>query len=146
MDENGEGYAPLIMSSNSLPCIDVNGCEYLGGLTHHPMAEMTNTKNGRAKMHAKLLCWMDQWPTELKGYTKHVKPRHKEHMEYNGMSWGMVNQNGNHCSYLMMQSMSKLKEQKKIIMRKASTPSKLMTTCAECMMFGDMPNLLLLRI
>jgi len=35
---------------------------------------------------------MDQWPTELKGYTKHVKPRHKEHMEYNGMSWGMVNQ------------------------------------------------------
>jgi hypothetical protein len=39
-----------------------------------------------------------------------------------------------------------LKEQKKIKMRKASTPSKLMTTCAECMMFGDMPNLLLLRI
>jgi hypothetical protein len=35
---------------------------------------------------------MDQWPIELKGYTKHVKPRHKEHMEYNGMSWGMVNQ------------------------------------------------------
>jgi len=56
MDENGEGYAPLIMSPNSLPCIDVNGCEYLDGLFHHPMAEMTNTSNRRAKMHAKLLC------------------------------------------------------------------------------------------
>jgi hypothetical protein len=33
-----------------------NGCEYLGGFSHHPMVEMTNTKNGRAKMHAKLLC------------------------------------------------------------------------------------------
>jgi hypothetical protein len=29
---------------------------------------------------------MDQWPIELKGYTKDVKPPHKEHMEYNGMS------------------------------------------------------------
>jgi hypothetical protein len=42
MDENGEGYAPLIMSPNSLPCINTNGCEYLGGLSHHPMVEMTN--------------------------------------------------------------------------------------------------------
>ncbi len=88
---NGEGYAPLVMCPNSLPCIDVNGCEYLGGLSHHPMVEMTNTKNGRTKMHAKLLCQMDQWPIELKGYTKHVKPCHKEHMEYNGMNWGVVN-------------------------------------------------------
>ena len=56
MDENGEGYVPLIMFPNSLPYIDVNGCEYLGGLSHHPMVDMTNTKNGRAKMHAKLLC------------------------------------------------------------------------------------------
>jgi hypothetical protein len=56
MDENGEGYAPFVMSLNSLPCIDVNGCEYLGSLSHHPMAETTNTKNGRTKMHAKLLC------------------------------------------------------------------------------------------
>jgi hypothetical protein len=45
---------------------------------------------------------MDQWPTKLKGYAKHVKFLHEEHMEYNGMSWGMVNQNGNHSSYLMM--------------------------------------------
>jgi hypothetical protein len=59
---------------------------------------------------------MDQWPIELKGYAKHVKPQHEEHMEYNGMSWGLVNQNGNHSSYLMMQSMSKSKEEEKIIM------------------------------
>ncbi len=88
---NGEGYAPLVMCPNSLPCIDVNGCEYLGGLSHHPMVEMTNTKNGKTNMHAKLLCQMDQWPIELKGYTKHVKPCHKEHMEHNGMNWGVVN-------------------------------------------------------
>jgi hypothetical protein len=42
MDENGEEYAPLIMSPNSLPCINTNECEYLGGLSHHPMVEMTN--------------------------------------------------------------------------------------------------------
>ncbi len=102
MDENGEGHASLIMSPNSSPCIDANGCEYLGGFSHHPMAKMTNTKNGRTKMHSKLLCQMNQWLTKLKGYTKDVKPQHEEHMEYNGMSWGLVNQNGNHCSYLMM--------------------------------------------
>jgi len=56
MDENGERYAPIVVSPNSLPCIDANGCEYLCGLSHHPMVEMTNTKNGKAKMHAKLLC------------------------------------------------------------------------------------------
>jgi len=56
MDENGEGYAPFVMSPNSLPCIDVNGCDYLDGLSYHPMAKTTNTNNGRAKMHAKLLC------------------------------------------------------------------------------------------
>jgi hypothetical protein len=65
---------------------------------------------------------MDQWPTKLKGHAKHVKLRHEEHMEYNGMSWGVVNQDGNHCSYLMMQSMSKLKEEGKIVMPKALTP------------------------
>jgi hypothetical protein len=50
-------------------------------------------------------------------------------MEYNGMSWGMVNQDGKHWSYLMMQSMSKSKEEEKIVMLKASTPRKLMITC-----------------
>jgi hypothetical protein len=73
-----------------------------------PMLEMINTKNGRAKMHAKLLCWMDQWPIELKGCTKHAEFRHKEHMEYDGMSGGVVNQDGKHRWYLMMQSMIKL--------------------------------------
>ncbi len=62
------------MFSSLLPCIDANGHEYLGGLFHHLVGEMTNTKNGRAKMHAKLLCQMDRMPTKLKGYTKHVKP------------------------------------------------------------------------
>jgi hypothetical protein len=40
---------------------------------------------------------MDQWLIKLKGYVKHVKPQHKEHMEYVGMSGGVVNQNGKHC-------------------------------------------------
>jgi len=43
-----------------------------------------------------LLCWMDQWPTKLKGCTKHAEPQHREHMEYDGMSRGMVNQGGKH--------------------------------------------------
>jgi hypothetical protein len=81
-----------------------------------------------------------------KGIAKHAKPWHEEHMEYNGMSWGMVNQSGKHCSYLMMQSMSKSKEEKKIIMPKASAPWKLMSTSMWCMVFGDMLNFLLLRI
>jgi hypothetical protein len=46
----------------------------------------------------------------------------------------------------MMQSMSKSKEEEKIIVAKALAPQKLMTTCVWCMMFGDVPNLLLLRI
>ncbi len=82
----------------------------------------------------------------LKGYTKHVKIQHEEHMEYNGMSWGMVNKNGNHCSYLLMESMSKSKEEEKIIMRKASALQKVMTKCVVCMMFRDVPNLLMLCI
>jgi hypothetical protein len=66
--------APFVMSPNYLPSINANKREYLGGLSHHPMVEMTNTKNGRTKMHAKLLCQMDQQPTKLKGYIKYVKP------------------------------------------------------------------------
>jgi len=66
------------MFLNPLPCTHANGHESLGGFSHHPMAEKTNTKNGRAKMHAKLLCQMDQWPIELKGCTKHVEIRHKK--------------------------------------------------------------------
>jgi hypothetical protein len=41
--------------------------EYLDGLFHHPVVKNTNTKNGRTKMHAKLLCQMDRLLTELKG-------------------------------------------------------------------------------
>ncbi len=62
------------------------------------------------------------------------------------MSWGVVNQDGKHCSYLMMQSMSKSEEEEKIVMLKALAPRKLMTTCVWCMMFGDVLNLFLLRI
>ncbi len=62
---------------------------------------------------------MDWQPTELKGCAKHIEPQHKEHMEYDGMNKGVVNQDGRHWSYLMMLSMSKLKEEK-MIMLKAS--------------------------
>jgi hypothetical protein len=68
------------MFSNPLPCTDTNGCKPFGGLFHHPMVEMTNTMNGRAKMHAKQLCKMDQQLTELKECAKHVELRYKEHM------------------------------------------------------------------
>jgi len=61
------------MSPSSLLCINANERVSLGDLSHHPMVEMTNTKNGRAKMHVKILCWMDQQPTKLKGCAKHVK-------------------------------------------------------------------------
>jgi hypothetical protein len=52
-------------------------------------------------------------------------------MEYNGMSWGMVNQDGKHCSCFMMQSMSKLKEEEKIVMSEASTVMDRLQTSGE---------------
>jgi len=64
--------------------------------------ENDKTKNGRAKMHAKLLCYMDWRPIELKGFIKHTKLWHEKHMEYDGMSRGVVNQDGKHQWYLMM--------------------------------------------
>jgi hypothetical protein len=60
------------------------------------MVEMMSTKNGRAKMHAKFLCWMDQRPTKLRICAKHAKPQREEHMECDGMSGDMVNQDGKH--------------------------------------------------
>jgi len=45
-------------------------------------------------MHAMLLCQMDRRPTKLRGCTKHTKPQHEQHMEYDGMNGGMVNQGG----------------------------------------------------
>jgi hypothetical protein len=77
------------------------------------MAKMTSTKNGKLKMHAKLLCWMDQWPIELKGCAKHAEPWHGDHMECDDMSGDVVNQDGKHQWYLMMQSMSKSKRRKR---------------------------------
>jgi hypothetical protein len=97
-------------------------------------------------MHAKLLCQMDQRPTKLKGCVKYVEFWHEEHMEYDVMSRGMVNQDGKHWWYLMMQSMSKLKKEEMMVMLKASTPWKLMIVCVWCMMFGDMLNMFPLRI
>jgi hypothetical protein len=47
------------MSPIPLPSTNANMCAYFGGLFHHSMAEMTNTKNGKAKMHAMLLNKMD---------------------------------------------------------------------------------------
>jgi hypothetical protein len=37
------------------------------------MEEKTNTKEGKIKMHAKLQCWMGQWPQKLNEYTRHAK-------------------------------------------------------------------------
>jgi hypothetical protein len=54
------------MSPNPLPCTNANDSEFFGGFSQHPMMEMTNTKNGRTKMHVKLLCQMDWQPIELK--------------------------------------------------------------------------------
>lgn len=42
--------------------------------------------------------------------------------------------------------MSKLKKEEKMIMLKASTPQKLITTYVQCMMLSDVLNLLLLHI
>ncbi len=45
-------------------------------------------------MHAKLLCQMDRQSIELKGCARHIEPLHREHMEYDGMNVGVVNQDG----------------------------------------------------
>jgi hypothetical protein len=37
------------MSFNHHPCIDASECESFGGLSHHPMEEMTNTKKKMIK-------------------------------------------------------------------------------------------------
>jgi hypothetical protein len=81
------------------------------------MVEIKNTTNGRVKLHAKLLCLMDQWPIELKGCAKHTKPWCGEHMEYDGMSGSVVYQDGKHQWYLLMQSMSKCKEEKTVMLK-----------------------------
>jgi hypothetical protein len=60
------------------------------------MAKKTNTRYGRTKMHAKLLCQMDRLLNELKGCIKHVELSHTKHMEYDGISGGVVNQDGKH--------------------------------------------------
>jgi len=60
---------------------------------------------------------MDQQLTEIKGCTKYTEPQHGEHMGYDDMSKGVVNQDGKHRWYPMMQSMSKKEE--KMIMPKA---------------------------
>jgi len=84
------------MFPSPLPCIDINVHKTVDGLFHHLVAEMTNTRNGRTKMHAKPLCRTNRQPTKLKGCAKHVELRHKKHMEYDGMNGGMVNQDGKH--------------------------------------------------
>jgi hypothetical protein len=67
-------------------------------------------------------------------------------MGYDGMSGGVVNQDGKHRWDLMMQSMSKSKKEEKMVMLKALAPRKLMIACVRCMMFGDVLNLFLLHI
>ncbi len=82
-------------------------------------------------MHAKLLCQMDQQWIELKGCARSIEPLHRKHMEYDGMSVGVVNQDGKHQWYLMMESMSKLKKEEKTIMSKALAPWKSMIVCVQ---------------
>jgi len=139
-------YVFFVMSPSPLSYIHANGHKFLNGLSQHLVIKKTNNRNERAKMHVKLLCWMDRWRTKLKGRTKHAKLWHKKRMEYDGMNKGVANQDGKHQWYLIMQSMSKLKKEEKMIMLKASTPRKLMTTCVQCMMLSDVLNLLLLHI
>jgi hypothetical protein len=38
--------------------------------------------------------YVSRTPTELKRCAKHIEPRHKKHMEYDGMIRGVVNQVG----------------------------------------------------
>jgi hypothetical protein len=47
------------MSPNLLLCIDGGGRESFGDFSCHLMEQNTNTKKGRAKMHAKLQCQMN---------------------------------------------------------------------------------------
>ncbi len=70
----------------------------------------------------------------------------EKHMGYDGMSGGVVNQNGKYQWYLMMQSMSKPKKEENMVMLKALAPQKLIIACMRCMKLGDMLNLLLLCI
>jgi hypothetical protein len=78
---------------------------------------------------------MDRRPIELKRCVNHIEPWHEMHMGYDGMSKGVVNQDGKHRWYLMMQSMSKPKKEEKTTMLKTSTSCKLMTTCVRCMVW-----------
>jgi len=84
------------MSPSPLPCIDANGDASLSGLSHHPVVEMTSTKNEKAKMYVKLLCQMDRWPTELNGCKKHIELQHEKPMECDSMNRDVVNQDGKH--------------------------------------------------
>ncbi len=72
-------------------------------------------------MHAKLQCWMGQWPYKLNlGYTRHVAHWHEEDMEYGGMSMGVKNPNEKHWWFLLLESMHKQEKEEKSIMPKAS--------------------------
>jgi hypothetical protein len=65
--------APPIRSPSRHPCIDANKHESLGGLSHHPMEERTNTKRGITKKYAKLQYQKDWMLIKMKGYVKPIK-------------------------------------------------------------------------
>jgi hypothetical protein len=46
--------APPILFPSHHPCNDVSKRKSLGGLSHHPVEEKTNTKKGITKKHAML--------------------------------------------------------------------------------------------
>jgi hypothetical protein len=61
------------MSPNHHPCINAIKRESFGGVSHHPMEERTNTKNGIIKKHVKLQYQKDRMLIEIKGYAKPIK-------------------------------------------------------------------------
>ncbi len=82
------------MFPNPLPCINTKWVRISWWPFSPPLVvEMINTNNGKVKMHAILLCLVDQRPIELRGCAKHVEPQHREHMEYDDMNRGVENIN-----------------------------------------------------
>jgi hypothetical protein len=65
-----------------------------GDLSHHPVVENDKHQEWKSKnaCHATMLD--GSTINQAKECTKHAELRHREHMEYDGMSGGMANQGG----------------------------------------------------
>ncbi len=51
-----------------------------------PCGKNDKHQEWKNKMHVKVLCQMDRWPTKLKGCTKLLEMQQKKHMECDGMN------------------------------------------------------------